>query len=303
VSIRVHPWFNLFSKVFQQSPDLSTANILSTATIRRRRPGFIERSVESLAAALDHARFCEETALAQGLLQSLDPRVKLCGLLALILAAVSLRRLGITLSVFLLAVLLAAVSRISVKTLATRTWAGVLAFTGFIALPALFITPGAPILPHWPITSQGLLAALRLVVRAETAATLAALLILTTPWTHVLKALRTLRVPAILVTILGMTYRYIFLLLRLAGDFFEARRSRMIRPLSPPDQRRMAGAAAGVLLHKSLQLSEDVYSAMQSRGFRGEAYTIHDFQMKSRDWLAAAAFAFAAGLAFWGGFR
>ena len=112
-----------------------------------------------------------------------------------------------------------------------------------------------------------------------------------------------MRVPAVLVIILGMTYRYIFLLLRLASDFFEARRSRMIRPLSPPDQRRMAGAAAGVLLHKSLQLSDDVYSAMLSRGFRGEAYTIHAFQMQSRDWLAAAAFAFAAALAFWGGFR
>jgi len=64
----------------------------------------------------------------------------------------------------------------------------------------------------------------------------------------------------------------------------------------------MAGAAAGVLLNKSLQLSEDVYLAMQSRGFRGEAYTLHDFHMERRDWMAAAGFAVAAALAFWGGF-
>lgn len=259
--------------------------------------------MKSLADTLDHARFCEDTALAQGLLQQLDPRVKLCGLLALILAAVSARRLEITLAALLLGIGLAMCSCISIKTLAIRTWVGVLVFTGFIALPAVFLTPGDAVLPHWPITWQGLFTALRLVVRAETAATLAGLLVLTTPWTHVLKALRTLHVPTVLVIILGMTYRYIFLLARLAEDFFEARRSRMIRPLSKPEQRRMAGAAAGVLLNKSLQLSEDVYLAMQSRGFRGEAYTIHDFHMERRDWVAGAGFAASAALAFWGGFR
>jgi cobalt ECF transporter T component CbiQ len=277
--------------------------VLNTARIQRRRPGFVERSVESLAGALDHARFCEDTALARGLLQRLDPRVKLCGLLALILAAVSVRRLEVTLAIGLLGIGLALCSRISIRTLGTRTWAGVLAFTGLLALPAVFLTPGEPVVPHWPVTWQGLLTAARLIARAETAATLAGLLVLTTPWTHVLKALRTLHVPAVLVIILGMTYRYILLLVRLAEDFFEARRSRMIRPLSRPEQRRMAGGAAGVLLNKSLQLSEDVYLAMQSRGFRGEAYTIHDFRMAPRDWAAGAAFAILAGLAFWGGFR
>lgn len=273
------------------------------AKSQRRRPGFIERSVETLSNTLAHARLCEDTATRAGLLQQLDPRVKLCGLLALILAEVAARHIEITVGIFVLGVLLATCSSVSIKTLATRTWIGVLLFTGFIALPAIFLTPGQPILPHWPITRQGLIAALRLVTRAETAATLAGLLVLTTPWTHVLKALRTLRVPAILVIVLGMTYRYIFLLLRLAQDFFEARRSRLIRPLSRPQQRHMAGAAAGVLLNRSLQLSEDVYLAMQSRGFRGEAYTTHDFRMRARDWLAVAGFAAASGLAFWGGAR
>lgn len=112
-----------------------------------------------------------------------------------------------------------------------------------------------------------------------------------------------MHVPTLLVIILGMTYRYIFLLLRLAQDFFEARRSRMIRPLSRPAQRRMAGAAAGVLLDRSLQLTDDVFLAMQSRGFRGEAYTIHDFRLARRDWIAGALFALIASLLLWGGSR
>jgi energy-coupling factor transporter transmembrane protein EcfT len=147
------------------------------------------------------------------------------------------------------------------------------------------------------------MAAGRLVARAETTATLVVLLVFTTPWPHVLKALRTLRAPAVLVVILGMTYRYIFVLLELADDFFEARRSRVMRPMTGAAQRRMAGATAGVLLDKSLRYSEEVFLAMQSRGFRGEAYTLHDFRMKPLDWLAGAAFAVASGLAFWGGAR
>ena len=74
-------------------------------------------------------------------------------------------------------------------------------------------------------------------MRAETAATLSVLIVLCTPWNNVLKALRVLRLPTVLVVILGMTYRYIFLLLRTAHDMFESRRSRMVGQL---DGRRAA---------------------------------------------------------------
>ena len=62
--------------------------------------------------------------------------------------------------------------------------APVLLFTGAIALPALFLTPGrtALSLGGFAITAQGLRAAGFLLSRAETAATLSALLVLTTPW-------------------------------------------------------------------------------------------------------------------------
>ena len=279
-----------------------------TAAVKRRgRRGFIERSIESLRGALEHAQHCADTAEGGGVLQRLDPRVKLCGLLPLIVAAVSVRRVEVTIIIWLGATLLGALSGIRPRVLATRTWLGVLIFTGAIALPAIFLTPGRTIwtmpLTGWAVTAQGCMAAGRLVARAETAATLAVLLVFTTPWPHVLKALRTLRAPAVLVMILGMTHRYIFVLLQMAEDFFEARRSRVIRPMSGAAQRRMAGATAGVLLDKSLRYSEEVYMAMQSRGFRGEAYTLHDFRMKARDWLACGAFAAASGLAFWGGAR
>ena len=51
---------------------------------------------------------------------------------------------------------------------------------------------------------------------------------------HVLKALRVLRVPVVVVVVLGMTYRYILLLLEIAHEMFEARRSRTVSPATAP---------------------------------------------------------------------
>src|ERR1700680_1010077 len=155
--------------------------------------------------------------------------------------------------------------------LAKRVWLAALTFTGLISLPALFLTPGRAIyilpLLGWTITAPGFRAATYLIMRAETAATFSVLLILCTPWNNVLKALRVIRVPTVLVVILGMTYRYIFLLLRTAHDMFESRKSRMVGQLGGRELRRMATASAGVLMSKTLQFSEDVYLAMRSRGF------------------------------------
>ena len=95
------------------------------------------------------------------------------------------------------------------------SWIGALAFTGAIAVPALFLTPGVALyrVPglDWPVTAQGLTTASYLLLRVETAATLTLLLVFTTPWMHVLKALRIFRVPVVFVVILGMTCRYILL--------------------------------------------------------------------------------------------
>lgn len=268
----------------------------------RRRKTFVERTVNDLAEALDHAAYADEVAQRDGLLQQLDPRAKVCGILLLVIAAVSVRNISVAALLFAVALALALLSRISFRVLAKRVWTSVLCFTGVIALPAIFLAPGAvmfrlPLL-HWPVTSQGWWAAVRLITRAETASTLALLLVLSTPWTHVLKALRVFHVPVVFVVILGMTHRYIFSLLHLARDFFEARRSRLVGMMDRAQRRHLAASTAGVLLEKSLQLSGDVFLAMRSRGFRGGIYTLDDFRMKPRDWWALGAFVSMAALAF-----
>jgi cobalt/nickel transport system permease protein len=267
----------------------------------RRKRSFVERSIGEFLDAFERSQVAEREASRRGLLQALDPRVKVVGLFAVVLASALAQRVEAVGTALLVGLILAALSRVSLSTLAKRAWLPALLFSGPVALPALATTPGDAI-ARYPeiglvVTWQGARTVLLLLTRVETAATLTALLVLTTPWPHVLKSLNSLGVPSVVVAILGMTYRYLFALLQSAVDMFEARRSRTVGPLAQVDRRRVAASAGGVLFSKSVRMSDEIYLAMRSRGFRGEVRILDDFQVRSRDWIAlAVAIAIAVGV-------
>ena len=282
---------------------VSTQKLTAAPPRKKRRGSFVERTLANLVRKTERALFAEELAQTGGFLQKLDPRVKIVGLLALILDVTLARNLFTIAFIFVTAILLAAASNVPIRTLAARAWLGALTFTGLIALPVIFITPGDALLHlpllGWTITAQGLTSAVYLLSRVETTVTLSLLLVLCTLWTHVLKALRVLHVPVVFVVILGMTYRYIFVMLDTAQNMFEARQSRLVGTLDGAESRRIAAASVGVLLTKSFHLNSEVYLAMQSRGFRGEVYSLDNFEMRRADWFTLAGFLIIAAFAFW----
>jgi cobalt ECF transporter T component CbiQ len=262
---------------------------------------FVERTIRSLSEGMNFAALADDSARSNGMLQRVDPRIKVVGMLAMIVSVAVTHSLLTIASVFLIALSLAAASRISPLDLARWVWFPVLLFTGCIALPAIFITHGEPVHAGWPVTTQGVRTASFLLLRAETAVSLSTLLVLTTRWAHILKALRVLRLPIVFVVILGMTYRYLFLILETALDMFESRESRTVGVLDGPDRRRLAAATVGVLLSKSYHLSADVHLAMQSRGFRGEVYMLDDFAIRHIDWCWLFLFISVAATVIWVG--
>jgi len=268
------------------------------------RSGFIERTLLDINHTLEQSIFAEKIARAPGLLQGLDARLKVIALLLLLLAVNLSHQLGVIAALYMGAFLLAAVSRIPLGFFVRRVWILIPFFTGLVVLPAFFITPG-PALAHLPlglvITRTGVLTALFLLLRVGTSVSLAVLLVLTTPWNSVLKALGVLRVPDVLILVLGMTYRYIYLLLHLATELFLARKSRLLKRMSGPEERRLVAATSGVLLSKSLQLSSEVYLAMESRGFRGYPHTMDRLRMRRSDWAAGLVVVLVAILAVWAG--
>jgi cobalt ECF transporter T component CbiQ len=266
---------------------------------------FVQSTLESFTRALSKALLSEQVAAQPGFLQRLDPRVRVVGILALVISVVLCRRIEVVAALFVIAVAIAVASRISFASLAVRVWLVVLGFTGFIALPALFVTPGDMLLSlpalHLAITLQGLRTAVLLVLRVETAATLTTALVLSTPWMHTLKALRSLHLPGEVVTMLAMSHRYLFLLLETANQMFEARASRTVGVLNSAENRKVTARTAGVLLSKSMDLSQEVYLAMLSRGFRGEIRLLTAFRMRLRDYASLMAVLFIGGFAAWMG--
>jgi cobalt/nickel transport system permease protein len=267
------------------------------------RHSFLTLTLQGFARALSRALVSEQAATEPGLLQGLDPRVRVVGVLVLVVAVILCRRMEAIAGLLLLAVAIALASRVSLASLAKRVWLVILGFSGLIALPALFLTPGESLLAipsaHLAISLPGLRTAALLVLRVETTATLTAVLVLSTPWTHILKALRSLHLPGEIVTMLAMTHRYVFLLIETANQMFESRQSRTVGIASASEQRKMTARTAGVLLSKSIELSHEVYLAMLSRGFRGDVHLLSDFRLRLRDYAGLAAFLFVGAGAVW----
>lgn len=266
---------------------------------------FLEKNLARFAELLEESVFAEETAQKNGWLQRMDARVKCAGLLLLLLASSMSRSAPVITFVYLFSILLAAGSHIFSASFLRRAWVFMPFYTALMAAPALFLTPGDPafVLPitGWIVTQQGIHTVAFLVLRVASSVSLMLLLVLTTSWPKLLKALRSLGCPRLLVLLLIMTHRYIYLLLHTATALFLARNSRRVGPESWQNSRQWIGTLLGTLLQKSYHLSQEVYLAMVSRGFRGEPVLMEDFRLRNSDYAWMAVFLASACACFYFG--
>lgn len=260
---------------------------------KRRKGSYLGKTIQGGSKLLRQVMFGEDVAGAGGLLQRIDPRMKLLSLIGLLLVA-GLAHSMITLGVMYAATLvLASASALPLGFFVKRVWLFVPIFTGIVVLPATLsvVTHGDIVLTlwHWNgqpegLTAQGLTAAARVVARVAVSTSLVVLLTLTTPWIRLLAALRSLGVPRIFILIIGMAYRYIFLLLTSVTDMYQARQARTPgAPKHDRTARAFLGASVGALLGKAGQLSEEVHQAMTARGYRGDATTLDRPRLRPAD--------------------
>jgi cobalt ECF transporter T component CbiQ len=277
---------------------------------KRKKGSFVEKTLTGGADLLRQVMFSEDVAMQRGLLQRIDPRVKLISMLVLLVALGLVHNIEVLITGYAATLLLAAASRLPVGFFIKRVWLFVPIFTGIVVLPATLsiVTPGEIVLQLWTwhgtpegFTAQGLTTAALVVSRVATSISLVVLLTLTTPWVRLLAALRSLGVPRIFVLIIGMAYRYIFLLLGSVTDMYEARKSRTVGAQTHDRAARtFLSATAGNLFGKAHHLSEEVHQAMTARGYRGEARSIQTFQLGRLD-VVAAITVLAAAVAIYGG--
>jgi cobalt/nickel transport system permease protein len=266
--------------------------------------GFLTKNISSFTNTLESVIVTEGLCKAIGLLQRLDPRVKVATFVLFIILVGLARSLWVLLIIFAFVLPFGLLSKIPLGLFLKRILLFIPIFTVVIALPALFITPGSPLVTianKVIITEQGARTAELLFLRVTDSLSFGVLLILTTPWPSILVALRWFRMPSLLVDILGMTHRYIVLLLHTTNSMFLARRSRIIGSFSGGENRRWLTRTLATVMAKSQHLSGEVYLAMLSRGYQGEVRVLNDLRLRRCDilWIAFASVAIASIL-LWG---
>jgi len=103
-------------------------------------------------------------------------------------------------------------------------------------------------------------------------------------------------VPQVFVMVTGMAYRYIYLLVEVLDNTHRALKSRIGSAVSTHKGQRLVAWNMAVLWLRSYQLSDQVYGAMRSRGYRGDPMVLEDFRF--RIWDACFVVMVAVGVGF-----
>ena len=248
----------------------------------------LSRTQERFLAFARDTIFAERWAQAPGSLQALDVRVKLLGLLFILITISLLHSLPALALMAAIALTLTLASRARPADFKHPLWWAGASLALLIALPALFspISPGAPALvisPHLTITWPGLEVAARLVLRVTASVWWVGALLLSSRWDQVLAALRVLRIPALFLLALSMAHRYLFLFVRTGERTLLARRSRTLQPPAAHTERALIGSNVASTFRRSTILATQVHAAMIARGFTGDYRTLEGFRLRARD--------------------
>ena len=267
----------------------------------KARRSLAQRTAQAVGRHICEVLENEELAARPGLLQRIEPRVKLLAILLFSVTASLVHAPALLATLFGLALLLAAVSGVAPSSFARKVWGSAGLFAALVAAPAMFqsITPGPALLKLGPmtITVTGALGALTLVLRVVASAGIAMLIVWTMRWTDLLAALTKLRVPDVIVATLAMTQKQILSLMRTVEQIHAARESRTLVLGGAAEDRTWVTGRMAFVVQKSIKTADDVYDAMLARGYSGAVRLMPRPSTGRADWLhLGAAMAIAATL-------
>jgi cobalt/nickel transport system permease protein len=160
------------------------------------------------------------------------------------------------------------------------------------ALPLVFTRTGDPLGSivigslTLTVSGEGLRQFTTIALKSWISVQAALVLAFTTPFHELVDALRQLRLPRIMVAIIGFMYRYLGVLADEATRMTRARAARSAvgqgrGGRSIAWRARVTGAMVGTLFLRSYERSERIYAAMQARGFQGEFRHLHARPLRS----------------------
>lgn len=229
-----------------------------------------------------------ESSSADSAIHRLDPRVKIIS--AVVLAAIAVSTPPQHLAAFAAygGILLwtAAIARVSVLKSILRA-ACVLPFSILAAFWLPFYVGGSmvDVLGLFQVSADGLWLLSGVIMKSFLGAAAALLLIATTSFSSLLQGVRHMGFPVIFVDLLGLSYRYVFVLAEEARRLRQAAALRGYRPRWLP-QATIVGLMIGRFFLRSYDRAERVYGAMVLRGYAGVMPVARPLRFRALDALA-----------------
>ncbi len=267
-----------------------------------------------------HVHFLDPYHPGNSLIHRLDPRIKLLLVVSFILTNALLPTSAWPVYILLFALILSAelLSELGVSCVLKRSLLA-LPFV-LAALPLMFTTSGPTLfsLPVGPATIHisltGLARFASITLKSWMSIQAAIVLSASTSFPDLLVAMRAMRVPRVMVSIFGLMWRYLFVLVDEATRLMRARMARSGQSEQPGIKTggslswraRVTGGMAGSLFMRAFERSDRIYLAMLSRGYDGEAHSLPLPDIRAPQWviltagLGMLALLLAFAYIFWG---
>lgn len=247
-----------------------------------------------------HVDLLDQYQFTESRIHSLDPRVKVLGVVGFILSNALLPD-GSWLAFALSWLVLLFANDLADLGLGFTLKRSLIALPfALVAASAIFAPIGNP-LGVWDLgfvklvpTDAGLIRFLSIMLRSWLSVQAVILLVATTKFPDLIHALEHLRLPKTLTMIIAFLFRYLFVL---TNEVFRVIRARDSRSAGLPGVKsgrslswriKTTGSMAGQLFTRSYERSDRIYQAMVSRGYAGHIRTMNPHQMVRADWLALA---------------
>lgn len=267
-----------------------------------------------------HVHFLDPYRPRSSPIHRLDPRIKLVLSVAFILTNTLVPASAWPIYILLFALILSVelLSNLGVGYVIKRSSLA-LPFV-LAAIPLLFTIPGQALfnlpLGPWTLhaTIPGLERFISITLKSWISVQAAIVLAASTSFPDLLVAMRALHVPRLMVSIFGLMWRYLFVLVDEASRLLRARQARSGQSDQPgvkhggslPWRARVTGGMAGSLLLRAFDRSDRIYMAMVSRGYDGEARSLPLPPAPASQWVTLAAalcllgILLGYGFIFWG---
>ncbi|MCW3489420.1 energy-coupling factor transporter transmembrane component T family protein [Dethiobacter alkaliphilus] len=204
-----------------------------------------------------------------------EPRTKTVAAILFVISVVSVQSLPLLILLYTLVLLATISAGLPLRTLLCRMmWA-----VPFLLLMAAPVALGGGLPPDPErVTFAGLI-----VFKALTSIAVMSVLLGTQSVQSYFNGLAHMRLPAVMVSVLFLAYRYVFLFKKQVANTQRALASRIFQPKLSKRSFAVYGEMAGGLLLKAVDRSESVYRAMAARGFAGKLHTGDPQPITKRD--------------------